>query len=74
MIEYTEDHVPQKRMAASAFRYDFLNKKINFVNKDELTLLKETIDLYLNCDKIGEEDLRIFLHVKNNVMEKLKNF
>ena len=74
LIEYTEAHVPQKRMAASAFRYDFLNKKINFVNKDELTLLKETIDLYLNCDKIGEEDLRIFLNVKNNVMEKLKNF
>ena len=74
LIEYTEDHVPQKRMAANVFAYDFLNKKINFNNKDELILLKETIDLYLNCDKIGEEDLRRFLNAKKNVMEKLKNF
>ena len=61
-------------MAANVFIYDFLNKRINFTNKDELILLKETIDLYLNCDKIGEEDLRRFLNAKKNVMEKLKNF
>ena len=74
LIEYTENHVPQKRMAANVFIYDFLNKRINFTNKDELILLKETIDLYLNCDKIGEEDLRRFLNAKKNVMDKLKNF
>ena len=74
LIEYTENHVPQKRMAANVFAYDFLNKRINFTNKEELILLKETIDLYLNCDKIGEEDLRRFLNAKKNVMEKLKNF
>ncbi len=74
LIEYTENHVPQKRMAANVFIYDFLNKRINFTNKDELILLKATIDLYLNCDQIGAEDLSIFLNTQKNVMEKLKNF
>ena len=74
LMEYTEDHVPQKRMAANVFIYDFLNKRINFINKDDLILFKETLDLYLNCDKLGEEVIRRLIDAKKNVMDRLKAF
>ena len=74
LIQYTENHVPEKRMAANEFVNDFLNKRIDFRNKEELNLLNETLDLYLNCDKIGEQDIRRISEAKKNVMQKLKNF
>ena len=74
LIQYTENHVPEKRMAANVFVNDFLNKRIDFRNKEELNLLNETLDLYLNCDKIGEQDIRRISEAKKDVMQKLKNF
>jgi hypothetical protein len=51
-----------------------LNKRINFINKDDLILFKETLDLYLNCDKLGEEVIRRLIDAKKNVMDRLKAF
>ena len=73
LIQYTENHVPEKRMAANVFVNDFLSKRIDFKGKEELNLLNETLDLYLNCDKIGEQDIRRIAEAKKNVKDKLKN-
>ena len=68
LIEYTNNHVPEKRMAANVFTNDFLNKKINFSNKDELNLFKDTLDLYIYCDKIGEQHIYRFEEAKKDVI------
>ena len=73
LIENTGDNVPEKRMAVNIFINDFLNKRINFEDKDELNMLKETVDLYLKCDKIGEQDFKTIENYKYDILDKLKN-
>ena len=73
LIENTGDNVPEKRMAVNIFINDFLNKRINFEDKDELNMLKETVDLYLKCDKIGEQDFKTIENYRYDILDKLKN-
>ena len=73
LIEHTGDNVPEKRMAVNIFINDFLNKRINFEDKDELNMLKETVDLYLKCDKIGEQDFKTIENYRYDILDKLKN-
>jgi glycosyltransferase involved in cell wall biosynthesis len=73
LIENTGDNVPEKRMAVNIFINDFLNKRINFEDKDDLNMLKETVDLYLKCDKIGEQDFKTIENYKYDILDKLKN-
>ena len=54
LLEYKDNHVPEKRMAVSVFIQNFLNQRIHFSQEENLNMLKELIDLYLSCDKIGE--------------------
>jgi len=71
LVEHTGNNVPEKRMAADIFLNDFLNKRINFESRDELNMVKETLDLYLNCNKIGEEDIFRIQNYKNDILKKL---
>ena len=71
LVEHTGNNVPEKRMAADIFLNDFLNKRINFESRDELNMIKETLDLYLNCNKIGEEDIFRIQNYKNDILKKL---
>lgn len=71
LVEHTGNNVPEKRMAADIFLNDFLNKRINFESRDELNMVKETLDLYLNCNKIGEEDIYRIQNYKNDILKKL---
>jgi len=73
LIENTGDNVPEKRMAVNIFINDFLNKKVNFENKDDLNMVNETLDLYLKCDKIGEQDIKTIENYRNDILDKLKN-
>lgn len=70
LIEHTGNNVPEKRMAADIFVNDFLNKGINFKSKEELNMVKETLDLYLNCNKIGEQDIHKIRNYENNILKK----
>ena len=42
-----------------------------FESKEELNMVKETLDLYLNCNKIGEEDIYRIQNYKNDILKKL---
>lgn len=70
LIQYTDDHVPEKRFAVNVFINDFLEKKINFSNKEHLIIINDVFDLYLKCDKIGEEDIIRIEKAKQHYMIK----
>ena len=71
LLEYSDNHVPEKRMAVSVFIQNFLNQRIHFSQEENLKMLKEVIDLYLSCDKIGEQDIKTILEYKKSVMDKI---
>ena len=71
LVEHTGNNVPEKRMAADIFTNDFLNKRINFISKEDLNMVSETLDLYLNCDKIGEQEKERIHNYKNDISKKL---
>ena len=71
LVEHTGNNVPEKRMAANIFVNDFMSKRINFENEEDLNTVIETIDLYLNCDKIGEEDIYRIMKYKDNIVNKV---
>ena len=59
MIRYSGDNVPEKRLAVSLFIRSIVNRNIRFTILSNQQLLNETINLYLNCDKISEYDKKI---------------
>ena len=71
LVEHTGNNVPEKRMAADIFTNDFLNKRINFISKEDLNMVSETLDLYLSCDKIGEQEKERIHNYKNDISKKL---
>ncbi len=73
LVEHTGNNVPEKRMAADIFTNDFLNKRINFISKEDLNMISETLDLYLNCDKIGEQEKERIQNYKNDISKKLED-
>lgn len=73
LVEHTGNNVPEKRMAADIFTNDFLNKRINFISKEDLNMISETLDLYLNCDKIGEQEKERIYNYKNDISKKLED-
>ena len=73
LVEHTGNNVPEKRMAADIFTNDFLNKRINFISKEDLNMISETLDLYLNCDKIGEQEKERIHNYKNDISKKLED-
>ena len=73
LVEHTGNNVPEKRMAADIFTNDFLNKRINFISKEDLNMVSETLDLYLSCDKIGEQEKERIYHYKNDISKKLED-
>ena len=73
LVEHTGNNVPEKRMAADIFTNDFLNKRINFISKEDLNMVSETLDLYLNCDKIGEQEKERIYNYKNDISKKLED-
>ena len=73
LIEHTGDNVPEKRMAANIFVNDFLNKRLNFISREDLKMVNETLDLYLNCNKIGEQDILRIANYKNEIIKKLND-
>ena len=73
LIEHTGDNVPEKRMAANIFVNDFLNKRLNFIRREDLKMVNETLDLYLNCNKIGEQDIQRIAYYKNEIIKKLND-
>ena len=73
LVEHTGNNVPEKRMAADIFTNDFLNKRINFISKEDLNMVSETLDLYLNCDKIGEQEKERIQNYKNDISKKLED-
>ena len=73
LVEHTGNNVPEKRMAADIFVGDFLNKRINFISKEDLNMVSETLDLYLSCDKIGEQEKERIHNYKNDISKKLED-
>ena len=73
LMEHTGNNVPEKRMAADIFTNDFLNKRINFISKEDLNMVSETLDLYLSCDKIGEQEKERIHNYKNDISKKLED-
>ena len=73
LVEHTGNNVPEKRMAADIFTNDFLNKRINFRSKEDLNMVSETLDLYLSCDKIGEQEKERIHNYKNDISKKLED-
>ena len=73
LVEHTGNNVPEKRMAADIFTNDFLNKRINFISKEDLNMVSETLDLYLSCDKIGEQEKERIHNYKNDISKKLED-
>ena len=73
LVEHTGNNVPEKRMAADIFTNDFLNKRINFISKEDLNMVSETLDLYLSCDKIGEQEKERIYNYKNDISKKLED-
>ena len=73
LVEHTGNNVPEKRMAADIFTNDFLNKRINFISKEDLNMVSETLDLYLSCDKIGEQEKERIHNYKNDILKKLED-
>ncbi len=65
MIQYSDDNVPEKRLAASLFIKNIINRNIRFTDLSNIKLLNETINLYLNCDKISEYDKKIIKNYKD---------
>ena len=73
LIEYSPNNVPEKRRAADIFIHHFLERNLNIDDEVMLNILNDTLDLYLNCDKIGEEDIKAIERYKGGVVDKLKN-
>ena len=71
MLEYKDNHVPEKRMAVSVFIQNFLNQRIHFSQEENLNMLKEVIYLYLSRNKIGEQDIKTILEYKKSVVDKI---
>ena len=56
IFEYGDDTVPDKRQAAHIFINSYRTSR-NFDNHSLFRqLLRETVDLYVNCEKISDED------------------
>ena len=53
--------------------FSFLNKRINFRSKEDLNMVSETLDLYLSCDKIGEQEKERIHNYKNDISKKLED-
>ncbi len=66
MVQYSND-VPEARLAANLFINYVINKGITFSNKNNLKLLNDTINLYLNCEKIGELELNRIKAYQNRI-------
>ena len=73
--EHREEAIPApvKRRAADIFIHHFLERNLNIDDEVMLNILNDTLDLYLNCDKIGEEDIKAIERYKGGVVDKLKN-
>ena len=59
LIQYTDNNVPEKRMAAFSFIDYLVNKGIIINDNNNKQLLNEIVDLYLTCDKIGDKYKKI---------------
>ena len=71
LIQYTDDKVIQKRMAAKFFIDIIVQKKKTKYNfrkyKDLIALLDEIIDLYSNCEIINEYDIKIIKSFRRSI-------
>ena len=57
IIQYTDDNVPEKRMAVNIL-IKYLIERTNSIPTNNINLFNEVVNLYLNCDKIGEGDIK----------------
>ena len=70
LIQYTDDNVPEKRMSVKIF-ITYLVDKNYYIPPKYLDLLNDVIKLYLDCDKIGENEInRIKEYQKRNIIKK----
>ena len=71
LIQYTDDKVIQKRMAAKFFIDIIVEKKNNKYNfhkyNDLLVLLDEIIGLYSNCEIINEYDIKVIKSFRRSI-------
>jgi glycosyltransferase involved in cell wall biosynthesis len=64
LIQYTDDNVPEKRMSAKIFIMYLIDKNYIIPHK-YLKLLNDVINLYLDCDKIGENEINRIKEYQN---------
>ena len=68
--EYTGDNVPEKRMAIEIFMNYLKQQKLD--KNEELIFLRNIIDFFLNCDKIGEHEIKRLENYKSDIDKMLK--
>lgn len=66
MVQYSND-VPETRLSANLFINNVIDKGITFSNKNNIKLLNDTMNLYLNCEKIGELELKRIKAYQNHI-------
>ena len=64
LIQYTDDNVPEKRMSAKIFIMYLIDKNY-IIPPKYLKLLNDVINLYLDCDKIGENEINRIKEYQN---------
>lgn len=56
LIQNTNNNVPEKRLVSSLFVNYVVKRGIKFVEKEEIEILNENINLLMDCTKISDND------------------
>ena len=67
IFENSDDNVPEKRMVSYLFISSFVDKNVIFYQKEYYKILIDTVELFDNCEKINEYDLKRIRKYKNHL-------
>lgn len=67
IFENSDDNVPEKRLISNLFISSFVDKNVMFSQKEYNKILIDTVELFDNCEKINEYDLKRIRKYKNHL-------
>ena len=71
IFENSGDNVPEKRMISNLFINAFVDRKSIFPQNEYNKLLIDTVELFDNCEKINEYDLKRIRDYKNYLLQSM---